>query len=768
MATHGPTSTRIVYRRQYARAIILFIYCTVILCYIYGLLLRGKFQNGDECDMTWSVVNFIQIPTIFNQETGERDGEGGRNSEGGKLNMPSYRLMKFIDGRDERYTYLIDNDRPLKDGTSKTFHVVENEDWCRSGNFDEGIEDLAPHGHIVLYIPGHEGQFHQARSLAAHGLNITRRSKNIKRNHLNNIIESLWNGTMTANAEDVEHFVYDVFTVDFHGEGGGYHASKLFAQVEFVIQVMRQIAYQCEEAHITVVAHSIGGLVARMAALKLNEQSMESGEKPLVRTILTLATPHAAIPLVMDESVNRFHQHLQTQEKSFRESQRDLYSNNDDVGYFEDYIPIEISISGGLRDELIPPIASYRNDDEEDPRALTFLATDISAPRVEIEYSGRKFGMDHNAIVWCNGLLHTVREMIHITAPVSMSDDDGDKDSRKLRLERISELVDTKLGSLGLPPTKSCNFQCQISEKEQLLVKDYGKVGSFALHTSMLYNLKPLALLHILNGFLFFFFQSWGGRSEMKSFDSLRYIMIPLMSSLPMSFIFGHQLYMASSVMLAFVSMTIYGIILHKIVPWIISLVRKLWRKDGPFSLIPPLVPTLRGQLTSFVTISLVGYILLFFLALISHPSIFVLNLDSFGASLFLASNIFLGLNIVNLIGDSGADNLNQHDSRRFTLLAILIITFPVFTLGKVIYALSLLTRDGQIKALPYIQYERDEWFDWAKQSTFPGCIGNLLQFDLLRFTIIASFPIYTVILWTSCRYQNVDQCQSQEVKKQR
>ncbi len=750
-----------VHRRQFVTAFIPFIYGIVLSCYIYGLLLRGKFHNGVECDMTWSVVNFIHIPV---SNHGIREGH---DTERGRQNMP-YRLMKFIDGRDERYTYLIDRDRPLKDGTSNTFHVVEDEDWCRSGNFDEGIEDLAPHGHIVLYIPGHEGQFHQARSLAAHGLNMTRQSKYLKRKDLNQIIEHLWNGTMNANAKDVEHFVYDVFTVDFQGEGGAYHASKLFAQVEFVMQAIQQIAYQCEEAHVTVVAHSIGGLVARMAALKLNKQSMENGEKPLVHTILTLATPHASIPLVMDDSVHRFHQYLQTQEVSFRESQRDQYSNNHDVGYFEDYIPLEISISGGLRDELIPQTANYRNDDEEDRRAVTFLATDISASRVEIEYKGRRFGMDHKAIVWCNGLLHTVREMIHIIATASISDGGGDKKARTLRLERISELVDTKLGSSGLPTTTSCDFQCQISQKEQVLMKDYGIVGSFALHTSMLYNLRSLTLLYVLNGFLSYVFQTWRVWSRIKTLDSLCYIMIPLMSSLLMSFIFGDQLYMASSIILAFVAMTIYCIIIYKIVPWTIFLMRKLRRRDGPFSLVPPLVPTLRGQMTGFATISLVGYIMLLFLASISHSSIVVLNLDSFGASLFLASTVFLGLNIINLIGDSGSDSRHQYDSRRFTLVAILIIAYPVVSLGKVIYALSLLTRDGQTKALPYIQYERDEWLDWTKQSSLPGCIGYLLQFDLLRFTIIASVPIYIAVLWTSYQHQNSDEKHGQEVKKQR
>ena len=82
---------------------------------------------------------------------------------------------------------------------------------------------------------------------------------------------------MNASPEggDVNDFAYDVFSVYFDGEGGGLHGSRLFAQAEFLANSIERIARQCGEENITIVAHSIGGIVARMASTKVNERRMD-------------------------------------------------------------------------------------------------------------------------------------------------------------------------------------------------------------------------------------------------------------------------------------------------------------------------------------------------------------------------------------------------------------------------------------------------------------------------------------------------------------
>lgn len=112
----------------------------------------------------------------------------------------------------------------------------------------------------MLYIHGHWGSYEQSRSLGAHGINLTLKSERQQHHH--------------------PYLFYDVYALDFHREGGAIHAYRLWEQaaiVEHAVQtiVHRQQAQQQQQssAHnnndrsspiiqITIVAHSIGGMVA--------------------------------------------------------------------------------------------------------------------------------------------------------------------------------------------------------------------------------------------------------------------------------------------------------------------------------------------------------------------------------------------------------------------------------------------------------------------------------------------------------------------------
>eukprot|EP00554_Chaetoceros_debilis_P013932 CAMPEP_0194120862 /NCGR_PEP_ID=MMETSP0150-20130528/44706_1 /TAXON_ID=122233 /ORGANISM="Chaetoceros debilis, Strain MM31A-1" /LENGTH=451 /DNA_ID=CAMNT_0038813069 /DNA_START=185 /DNA_END=1544 /DNA_ORIENTATION=- len=444
--------------------------------------------------MTWSVVRFIHIPEenangpVAQNATQENDPKVAQDLEDPfKSALAStYRLMKFIDGRDERYKYLIDYERPYKTSRgesptkSQTFNTIKGEDWCQSANFD--TEDTAPHGHIVIYVPGHSGQYMQARSLAAHGINLSQRSSNEQRQVVQRTLERLWDGTMNASPEggDVNDFAYDVFSVYFDGEGGGLHGSRLFAQAEFLANSIERVARQCGEENITIVAHSIGGIVARMASTKVNERRMDENENPMVRNIITLASPHASIPLIFDRSVHNFHRFVETKEERLKLMQQGREING------KDYMYNVVSISGGIRDELIPPETCEISGD----RSISLMSTNIMAPKFEIDYTERHLGMDHNAIVWCNGLLKTVREIIFIMVSTSQSDKGNS-------LENISEFIDVKRTSMGSTNSHECNFDCEVERLQRLLQEEYGIIGAVAIQTSMIYNCRPLIALYV-------------------------------------------------------------------------------------------------------------------------------------------------------------------------------------------------------------------------------------------------------------------------------
>ena len=76
----------------------------------------------------------------------------------------------------------------------------------------------------------------------------------------------------------------------------------------------------------------MGGYVARLTPLRHPQTH------PLLRNIITLATPHSNPLYAFDESVHEVHQTIQNEQ------------HND---------TLIISISGGLRDEMIEPSACY-------------------------------------------------------------------------------------------------------------------------------------------------------------------------------------------------------------------------------------------------------------------------------------------------------------------------------------------------------------------------------------------------------------------------
>lgn len=113
----------------------------------------------------------------------------------------------------------------------------------------------------------------------------------------------------------------------------------------------------CDAESISLVGHSIGGIVARAAPIiehlspywSLSKESFDEIYNVKIDAIVTLATPHHSLPYAFDLSVSQFYE-------SVNQWWMRCDSNDSECSQHPRIkgIPV-VSISGGLRDELVQP-----------------------------------------------------------------------------------------------------------------------------------------------------------------------------------------------------------------------------------------------------------------------------------------------------------------------------------------------------------------------------------------------------------------------------
>lgn len=352
----------------------------------------------------------------------------------------NYGLYKFVDQRDPRYTQLRRK--------AQTRNLLPNEHCVSSSDT------------IVIYVPGHWGTYDQARSLGAHGIGLTRaREPNAMKTQ-----QLLLGGNFTSK----ENFVYDVYSVDFAEQGGGLHGQFLNYQADYLHQVLKKLKEDCSSKKMIVVAHSMGGYVASKVLLEHPELNVDN--------LITLATPHSNPLYAFDRSVSKFTTLLR---KDFAAK------------------PLIVSISGGLRDEMIDPsvcqVPSPKESSwsffgefsekvsEESFKPLsatswTVLATNLVGSK---EDSGaHRLGMDHRAIVWCHQLLEEVREILWVL--VAFSDSTVPE-----RLEKIKMVVGNKQ-----------DYVSDLIRTKKWSVEGFGSIPAICMESSMIYNLPYLLALY--------------------------------------------------------------------------------------------------------------------------------------------------------------------------------------------------------------------------------------------------------------------------------
>ncbi|KAJ0397134.1 hypothetical protein ATCC90586_006767 [Pythium insidiosum] len=288
-------------------------------------------------------------------------------------------------------------------------------------------------GQPVLFLPGHLGSYKQARSLARH----------------------LWD-------QDPERF--DVFALDFEEEWTGLHGALVERQAEFLNDAVRAILKQYQKQQrrrgsktgqrgaapdsVVVVAHSMGGVVARLA------QRLPNYKRRSMQHVVALGSPLARPAFPFDASLQRVYQTLATT------TAPDAAST------------VLVSIAGGHKDTTVhsslslpPPSSSSSSPSRE----LAVLSAAL--PSVELT-------VDHLCLLWCHQLLERVASsLVAVT----------DASTRRLTRDADSRLQAAR--DVFLRGNDSAE-----AEHRAALLDGYHSAAEFAAYGTWL----PRALVHVL------------------------------------------------------------------------------------------------------------------------------------------------------------------------------------------------------------------------------------------------------------------------------
>lgn len=178
------------------------LHIAALMTVVFGFYIRAGFHNGDECDMTYSMLNYVPIHMEEQADTA----------------TTSYNLYKFVDSRDPRHEPLL----------NKAKHPIEGSAHCVETN-----------PFVVLYIPGHWGEYSQCRSIGAHGDQMTRRGHT--REYVSNARQLLQDGIWNGHAELEENFVFEMYCLDFAEQGSALHGNLIRTQSQYVAKVVKKL-----------------------------------------------------------------------------------------------------------------------------------------------------------------------------------------------------------------------------------------------------------------------------------------------------------------------------------------------------------------------------------------------------------------------------------------------------------------------------------------------------------------------------------------------
>ncbi|GAA6008956.1 hypothetical protein JCM11491_003846 [Sporobolomyces phaffii] len=255
---------------------------------------------------------------------------------------------------------------------------------------DDGSENLILSGTPVLFVPGNAGSFKQVRSLASVATRTFWELPGVPRQDRG--------GGGRSNL--------DFFTLDFNDDFSAFHGQTLFDQSEYTADAIRYILSIYSRhgsmtgptpTSVIVVAHSMGGIVARAAFLDPRYQPDS------ISTLVTFATPHLLPPVTVDSGVDRFY-------SSTNSFWRDAYKVSGEAATppsttnpLRDVVTV--SIGGGISDEMIASETTLLDSLVPTDGTNGFAVSTTAIPGVQTP-------VDHLAILWCNQLMQVVAESI--------------------------------------------------------------------------------------------------------------------------------------------------------------------------------------------------------------------------------------------------------------------------------------------------------------------------------------------------------------------
>ncbi|KAH0511694.1 GPI inositol-deacylase [Microtus ochrogaster] len=148
------------------------------------------------------------------------------------------------------------------------------------GSYADEHKALPLTGIPVLFLPGNAGSYKQVRSIGSIAL---------------------------RKAEDIDFkYHFDFFSVNFNEELVALYGGSLRKQTKFVHQCIKTILklYKGQEfapTSVTIVGHSMGGLVARALL------TLKNFKQDLINLLVTQATPHVAPVMPLDRFITEFY-----------------------------------------------------------------------------------------------------------------------------------------------------------------------------------------------------------------------------------------------------------------------------------------------------------------------------------------------------------------------------------------------------------------------------------------------------------------------------
>ncbi|KAM0788807.1 hypothetical protein ACM66B_002894 [Microbotryomycetes sp. NB124-2] len=305
------------------------------------------------------------------------------------------------------------------------------------GSDDDSALQLT--GTPVVFVPGNAGSFRQVRSLASAASRAWFEVPGFRRKGV-----SSRDGARSL----------DFFTIDYNDDFSAFHGQTLLDQAEYLADSIRYILslYHQKDSlnrpdptSVIVVAHSMGGIVARAALLHPNYQSGS------ISTMITIATPHIVPPVTVDRGVGKVYDSinalwrdaygLSTSSSLTATSSASLTTTQLMRARAELADLVLISVSGGVSDVTIASESASLASilPLNDSHGFTVFTTAI--PNVQTP-------IDHLAILWCQQLMHVLANamlsIVDVRNPAGVV-------PRQERIDRLSEKL---LGSLESRPSQ--------------------------------------------------------------------------------------------------------------------------------------------------------------------------------------------------------------------------------------------------------------------------------------------------------------------------